>query len=76
MNQCGLQYTSAWNNGGNLSVQLSLSLSQTSKGAMSFLLSPMFSLQQNQETRGWNMFCQEAGRGEWEGSTNNVYTCK
>jgi hypothetical protein len=33
---------------------------------MSFLLSPMFSLQQNQRTRGQNRFCPEAGVG-WGG---------
>jgi hypothetical protein len=30
---------------------------------MSFLLSPLFSLQQNQRTRGQKMFCSEAGSG-------------
>jgi hypothetical protein len=40
-----------------------LSLSQTSKKAMFSLLSLMFSLQQNQRTRGWNRFCLEAGNG-------------
>jgi hypothetical protein len=34
----------------------------------------MFSLQQNQRTRGWKRFCLEAGRG-WEGEvTQTVYT--
>jgi hypothetical protein len=28
---------------------------------MSFLISPMFSLQQNQRTRGQNRFCPEEG---------------
>jgi hypothetical protein len=42
----------------NLSVELSLS--QTSKTAMSSLLSLMFSLQQNWRIRGQNRFCPEA----------------
>jgi hypothetical protein len=48
-------------NARNLSVELSLS--QTSKNAMFFLLSFifMFFLQQNQRTRGQNSFCLEAG---------------
>jgi hypothetical protein len=45
-------------NARNLSVYLPLS--QTSKKAMSFLLSLMFSLQQNQIRRGMNRFCMEA----------------
>jgi hypothetical protein len=40
----------------------------------------MFSLQQNQRTRGWNRFClggEGAGEVGVEGSgTNNVCTCK
>jgi hypothetical protein len=42
-------------------------LSQTSKNAMVFLLSLMFSLQQNQRTRGQNRFFLEAvwGGGRW-----------
>jgi hypothetical protein len=47
---------------------------------MSFLLSLIFSLQQNQRRRGWNRFCLEVrqvreigGTGE-RGGPNNVYT--
>jgi hypothetical protein len=39
---------------------------------MSFLLS-MFSLQQNQRTRGR---MEAGGQGRGGGGTNNVYTCK
>jgi hypothetical protein len=42
-----------------------LSLSQSSKNDMSFLLSPMVSLQQNQRARRQNSFCPEVGVGEW-----------
>jgi hypothetical protein len=39
---------------------------------MSFLLSPMFSLQQNRRTRGQNRLCPEAvGRG---GGGSTMYT--
>jgi hypothetical protein len=44
-----------------------------------FLLSPVFSLQQNQRTRGQNRCCLEAGVGEGQragGSPNNVFTYK
>jgi hypothetical protein len=58
------------NNTRNLLVQLSLS--QTSKTAMFFLISFMVFLQQNQRTREWNRFC--SGR-EGDGGANNVYTC-
>jgi hypothetical protein len=34
------------------------------KNTMFFSLSLMFSLQQNQRTRGWNRFCPEVGGGE------------
>jgi hypothetical protein len=51
----------------NLSV--SLSLCQASKNDMSFLLSPMFSLQQNLRTRGWNRFSLEVG---WGGSVGTA----
>jgi hypothetical protein len=48
-----------------------------------FLLSLMFSLQQNQRTRGLNRFCLEVGVGGWkrwegwgwDGGSSNVYTC-
>jgi hypothetical protein len=40
---------------------------------LSFLLSLMFSLQQNQNTGGWNRFYPEAGRGQG-GGPSNVYT--
>jgi hypothetical protein len=45
---------------------------------LSFLLSPMFSLQQNWRTRGQNWFCLEGEGAEWGGDPNNVYThvCK
>jgi hypothetical protein len=46
-------------NARNLFVELFLS--QTSKNAMFFLLSLMFSLQQNQRTRGQNRFCLKRG---------------
>jgi hypothetical protein len=61
------------------------------KNAMSSLLSPMFSLKQDQRRRGGNGFCLEAkekvgGRGEGEGDgegalrgrdgPHNVCTCK
>jgi hypothetical protein len=39
----------------------------------------MFSLQQNQSTRGWNRFCPEVVWGwGWGGGSGlyNVYTCK
>jgi hypothetical protein len=52
-----------------------LSLPQTSKNAMSFLLSVMSSLQQNWRARGQNRFCLEVG-GVGEGGPNNVCTCK
>jgi hypothetical protein len=48
----------------NLSVLLSLP--QTNKNAMSFLLSLMFSLQQNWRKRGQNRFFLEAGVGGLE----------
>jgi hypothetical protein len=41
---------------------------KTSKNAMSFSLSLMFSVQQNQRTRGWNKFYPEAA--------NNAYICE
>jgi hypothetical protein len=47
------------NNTRNLSVYLSLS--QSSKTTMFFLLSLMFSVQQNWRTRGQNRFCPEVG---------------
>jgi hypothetical protein len=48
----------------NLSVELSLF--QTSKNVMSFLLSHIFSLQQNWRTRVWNRFCPEVvGQRKW-----------
>jgi hypothetical protein len=65
----------------NLSVQLSLSL--TSKNAISFLLSLMFSHQKNWKTRGQNSLGLEgeglgmvgAGQGAWgRGGPSNVYT--
>jgi hypothetical protein len=40
---------------------------------MSFLLSLMFSHQQNQRTRGRNRFCQEAGSG-WGEVAQTMYT--
>jgi hypothetical protein len=42
---------------------------------MSFLLSPIFSLQQNQRTRGWNRFCLRGwlAREEEGSGPNNVY---
>jgi hypothetical protein len=61
------------------SLSAELSLSQTSKNAISFLLSLMFSLQQNWRRRGWNRVCPDAGgwgRGEGGSGTNNVCTCK
>jgi hypothetical protein len=61
------------NNIRNFSVQLSIS--QTSKSIMSFLLSPMFSLQQNQRI-GWNTFYKEVEGAEWGGGPNNVYIYK
>jgi hypothetical protein len=59
-------------NTGNLCVQLSLS--QTHKNTMCFLMSLMFSLQQNLRTRGRNRFCLEARMGG--GGVKNVYTCE
>jgi hypothetical protein len=50
------------NNIRNLPVKLSLS--QTSKNAMFFLLSFMFFLQQNWRTKGQNRFCPEVGWGK------------
>jgi hypothetical protein len=52
-----------------------------SKNTMSFLLSFMFSLQENQRTRRRNRFCLEVGVGRmgWGGGgggPNNVYTCE
>jgi hypothetical protein len=44
-----------------LGISVQLSLSQTSKNAMFFLLYLMFSLQQNQRTR----FCPEVQGGGW-----------
>jgi hypothetical protein len=41
---------------------------------MSFLLSFIFSLQQNQRTGGQNRFCPEAREGE--GGPNNVSKCE
>jgi hypothetical protein len=45
------------------------------KNAMFFLLSLMFSLQQNQRTRGQNRICRKWGGGNRE-CPNNVYTCE
>jgi hypothetical protein len=60
-----------------LGISVSLSLSQTSKNAMSFLLSLTFSLQQNWR-RGQNRFCLErraVGEGEegWGAGKKDVY---
>jgi hypothetical protein len=41
--------------------------SKLAKNDMSFLLSLMFSLQQNQRTRGWNRFCLKAREGRQGG---------
>jgi hypothetical protein len=41
---------------------------------MVFVLPPMFFLQQNRRTRGWNGFCPEA-RG-WGGGTRYTYVNK
>jgi hypothetical protein len=62
-------------NSRNLSVELSLS--QTSKNAMSFLFTLKFSHHENQR-RGQNRFCPERGQccGEEEGGPNNIHTCK
>jgi hypothetical protein len=60
-------------NARTLSVQLSLP--QTSKKAVSFLLPLMFSLQQNW-TRGQKGSAQKQGWGALGGGLNNVYTCK
>jgi hypothetical protein len=54
---------------------LGIFLSQTSKSIISFLLSPMFSLQQNQRI-GWNTFYKEVEGAEWGGGPNNVYIYK
>jgi hypothetical protein len=46
---------------------------------LSLLLSLMFSLEQNQRTRGWNRFCPEVGggrKGVRGGGLNNVHTCE
>jgi hypothetical protein len=60
-------------NARNLSVQLSLS--QTGKNTMPFLLSLMFSLQQNQRTRGQNRLCPEVGGdGRSEEVAQTMYT--
>jgi hypothetical protein len=61
------------------SLYSSLSLSQTSKNTMSFLLSPMFSLPQCQRTRELKRFGLRIvglSSGGWGGHTNNVYTYK
>jgi hypothetical protein len=60
-------------NARNLSVYLSLS--QTSKNAMSFLLSLVFSSAKSKK-EGWNGFCLEVGVGGRERCPNNVYTCE
>jgi hypothetical protein len=60
-----------------LGIPLYSYLSQTSKNAMSFLLSLMFSTKL--ENKRANRFCLEAlGRGAkgGEGDPNNVYTCE
>jgi hypothetical protein len=75
MNQCGLNIHVHGSSTRNLSAQLSLS--QTSNNTMSFLLSLMFSLQQNQKTRGWNRFCPEkVGRNVAQTMYTHVSKCK
>jgi hypothetical protein len=66
-----------------LGISLYSYLPLTSKNIMTFLLSSVrvFSVQQNQRTRGPNKrFCPGAhGEGGWEvggGGQNNVYICK
>jgi hypothetical protein len=59
------------NNNNNRSVKQSLP--QSSKNAMFFLLSLMFSLQQSWRRKGWNRFCLEVGVKRWP---NNVSKCK
>jgi hypothetical protein len=62
MNQGGFNTQVHGSNARNLSVLLSLP--QTSKNAMSFSLSLMFSLRENLRTRGGNRFClEQGGRG-------------
>jgi hypothetical protein len=75
MNNVGCNTQVHGSNAMNFSVYISLS--QTSKNTMSFLVSLIFSLQQNQRRRGQNRFSLEAGG--WGGGgwcTNNVYKCK
>jgi hypothetical protein len=68
------QYVLHGSNTRNLSVQPSSS--QTSKNTMSFLLSLMFSLQQNQRTRGRNKFCLEVCMGVDQAMYTHVSKCK
>jgi hypothetical protein len=57
---------------------ISVQLSQASKNTMSFLLSLMFSLQQNPRRRRQNRFCQEVGGGGEEVASlyTDVIKCK
>jgi hypothetical protein len=60
-----------------LRISLYSSLSQTSKNAMPFILSLMFSLQQNRRTRGQNRLFPEVGggRSKRKGELGPNYVC-
>jgi hypothetical protein len=60
------------------SLPAELSLPQTTKTTMFFLLSFMFLLQQNQRTRRWNRFCPESGGGGRVAQTmyTRISTCE
>jgi hypothetical protein len=60
-----------------LGISLSSCLSLKLAKMLFFLLSRMFSFQQNQRTREWSRFCWEAEVGSRRRSgPNNVYTCE
>jgi hypothetical protein len=72
INQWGWNTQVHGSNARNLSVRLSLS--QTSKNAMSFLFSLMFPLQQNWRTREQNRFFPEWGCGRRKEVAQTMYT--